>query len=213
MGRWYHLSYKVGILSGFYRIMASIITIIGYTVMLIKKIALVGLLSLCGNAYSAGWTVPEFSANKWVKVLGFVQEPAINTDGWASKPSSLEVYASSDVRDTQVWAIQTRDYGSGILPKQSVEKYVVPVTRVNYLRMLDLVSRGSDNWSRFVTEGKLTCATPRKHIFFKGKSQTILGYCDGVAEAVPAISDHMKALSIRLEKLLTKVANEGVFVD
>ena len=180
--------------------------------MLIKKIALVGLLSLCGNAYSAGWTVPEFSAEKWVKVLGFVQEPELNSDGWASSPSSLEIYASSDPSDTKVWAIQTRDYGSGVLPKESVEKYVVPVTRVNYLRMLDLVSRGSDNWSRFVTEGKFTCTTPRKHIFFKGKSQTILGYCDKSAETVPMISDHMKALSIRLEKLTKKVANEGVFV-
>lgn len=181
--------------------------------MIIKKILAMFILLAAGNAYSSDRGIPNFNIDKWVKVISFTQEPSGRMDTWITPPSSLEIYVSSDGRESSVWAIQTNDYGNQFLPEKTADKIAIQINRASYLRMLDLASRMQETWPRFVSEGKSDCYSPRKHILFGGKSQTIIGSCGGDAENLPSISDNMKVLSGKLEKLLKETINEGTLMQ
>lgn len=177
--------------------------------MIIRKILAMFVMLAASTAYSSDRVIPNLSVDKWVKVFSFTQEPSGRMDTWVSPPSSLEIYVSTDAREASVWAVQTNDYGNQFLPEKTAEKLAIKINRASYLRMLDLASRMQNAWPKFVTEGKSDCYSPRKHILFGEKSQTIISSCGGDAESLPSISDNMKVLAARLETLLKQTINEG----
>lgn len=161
-------------------------------------------------AFSAGIMASDVANgidHKWVKVFGLTIERSdsqLFTNYRPSSSTSVEIFASTDIRNRQVYAFKSDVNFDDSFATLSGPNEELNITRAQYLSLLDLATRQSITGEGLVYETNIDCNAPQliKHLYFNGKVQSILSNCSSV-DRFSTIPSGMRLLVARLEALLT----------
>lgn len=158
------------------------------------------LLSMSGVA-TPTWA--SEATSDWVKVFGLtVQEVGDGAvvEGLDRSSYKIEVFAPTNFRSKSYYMVKTfLNQDDSLMPIASMP-LETSLERRNYLKLLDLASR--QHWEPISYDTDSSCNEASrvvKHVYYLGKTQTILTNCSESFGEIPEVSSGMQVLVKRLE--------------